>query len=47
MQEKPDANNDYAEVGECPDCGGTMEWCTCCQVWTQTCCEDYGTCECS
>ena len=32
---------------ECPDCGGRMEWCSCCRVYTQTCCVDYGTCLCS
>ena len=33
--------------GRCPDCGGQIEWCTSCNMWTQTCCETYGTCACS
>ena len=32
---------------ECPKCGGRMIWCSSCEVWTQTCCEKYGTCMCS
>jgi hypothetical protein len=31
----------------CNLCGGQMTWCSCCQVWSSTCCCDYGTCECS
>jgi len=31
----------------CPECGGIMSWCSCCNCWTRTCCVDYGTCECS
>jgi hypothetical protein len=31
----------------CPDCGGTMTWCTCCEMYSQNCCVDYGTCQCS
>lgn len=30
---------------ECPDCGGQMVWC--CDMWSQICCHDYGTCPCS
>ena len=29
----------------CPDCGGQMIWC--CEMWSQVCCHDYGTCPCS
>ena len=32
---------------ECPDCGGLMRWCSGCEMWTKTCCVDYGTCMCS
>lgn len=37
------------EVGyeRCCDCGGMMEWCSVCNMWTKTCCVDYGTCMCS
>ena len=45
--DEEDDYKDYAEVGTCSDCGGTMEWCPCCEMWTQVCCVDYGTCECS
>lgn len=31
----------------CPDCGGQMHWCSCCQVWSKSCCHEYGTCMCS
>lgn len=43
--EKP---SDYEEGDEiCPMCDGLMEWCTTCQVWSSSCCCDYGTCLCS
>lgn len=32
---------------KCYDCGGSMSWCSFCEVWTQDCCVDYGTCQCS
>jgi hypothetical protein len=31
----------------CYNCGGTMIWCESCQMWSQTCCEDCGSCMCS
>lgn len=31
----------------CDSCGGREQWCSCCKVWTKTCCVDYGTCMCS
>lgn len=31
----------------CESCGGFMSWCSCCQQWSRTCCEEYGTCMCS
>lgn len=31
----------------CDNCGGVMTWCSCCKVWSQDCCVDYGTCQCS
>ena len=33
--------------GICPLCGGEMDWCDICQQYSSTCCEEYGTCECS
>ena len=31
----------------CSDCGNYMSWCSCCQMWSSNCCQDYGTCQCS
>ncbi|MBN1117790.1 MAG: hypothetical protein JXA77_11330 [Bacteroidales bacterium] len=31
----------------CPNCGGTMHWCSTCQMWSRSCCVEYGTCQCS
>lgn len=31
----------------CYECGGNMSWCSCCEMYTRTCCVDYGTCMCS
>lgn len=36
-----------AKTQRCDECGGLMEWCDCCEMWTQICCVDYGTCMCS
>lgn len=33
--------------GKCPYCDGYMSWCSCCEMWSSDCCEDYGTCQCS
>lgn len=40
--------DDYdTEYEYCDDCGGEKQWCTTCQMWTQICCVEYGTCMCS
>ena len=31
---------------KCVSCGNAMTWCSCCEMWSSTCCEDYGTCQC-
>ena len=31
----------------CEDCSGEMVWCTSCNMYTKTCCQEYGTCQCS
>ncbi len=31
----------------CTFCFGRMSYCSCCEMWSRTCCEDYGTCQCS
>lgn len=28
-------------------CGGEMQWCSCCEMYSNNCCQDYGTCMCS
>ena len=39
-----DYENEYAY---CTDCGGQMTWCETCQMYTKTCCQEYGSCMCS
>jgi hypothetical protein len=52
-QKRKDARQDslyrYGRRGDsyCSRCGGTMNWCSCCQMWSQSCCVEYGTCACS
>lgn len=31
----------------CPSCGGSMRWCSICEMWSKSCCNDWGTCLCS
>lgn len=43
-------NEDGERVNEsepCDYCGGQMRWCSCCNMYTKTCCVEYGTCMCS
>ena len=28
-------------------CGGEMSWCSCCEMYSNNCCVDWGTCQCS
>ncbi len=46
-----DFNGDMEEYQgdkvKCPNCGGEMDWCSGCAIYTQTCCVMYGTCMCS
>jgi hypothetical protein len=39
----------YDETQEdyCDECGGTKTYCDTCRMWSNTCCEEFGTCECS
>lgn len=39
--ERPHGNS------RCYHCGGQMTWCSCCQMYSSDCCQDYGTCQCS
>lgn len=39
--------DDYAADNRCEVCGGKLHWCESCQMWSRTCCEVYGTCQCS
>lgn len=32
---------------KCDYCDGYMSWCSCCDCWTRTCCEEWGSCACS
>lgn len=31
----------------CPFCGGKMTWCEGCGMWSKTCCQDWGSCQCN
>ena len=31
----------------CENCGGEKVWCEGCEMWSRTCCEEFGTCMCS
>lgn len=33
--------------GVCPYCGGQMYYCRICDMWSSSCCKEYGTCMCS
>lgn len=37
----------FNEQAICDNCGEDMSWCNTCQMFTKTCCVDYGTCQCS
>ena len=39
--------NDDDDTKECDDCGGVMVWCSGCEMYTATCHEEYGSCQCS
>ena len=49
MDDDDDYDNADDDRGSdvCPYCGGTMTWCDFCHEWSSTCCEEWGTCECS
>jgi hypothetical protein len=32
---------------QCSECEGQETWCSCCEMWSQDCCQEYGTCQCS
>lgn len=44
-----DWDDDESEDDEptCPNCYGERTWCSSCRTWSQNCCVDYGTCQCS
>jgi len=44
---KERTDEDEERRKRCEDCGGVMSWCESCEIHTQTCCVDYGTCRCS
>jgi hypothetical protein len=39
--------SNYDDNNRCEVCGGQMSWCEGCQMWSRTCCDEYGTCMCS
>jgi hypothetical protein len=43
----PPKNVQPPPTEKCEWCGGEKKWCSVCQVYTRTCCHDYGTCQCS
>ena len=44
----PEDNHTYiGETATCQSCFGEKVWCSGCQMYTATCCEEYGTCMCS
>lgn len=45
--EDEDVDNEPERYVDCPNCDGTMVWCSLCDMYTQTCCVDYGTCPCN
>lgn len=47
FDESQDTDYDESLGAECEECGGEKEWCNTCRMWNQTCCNSYGTCECS
>jgi hypothetical protein len=45
-----DADDDHTlttAIALCDWCGGEKKWCSSCDMYTRTCCEEYGTCMCS
>jgi len=38
---------EFKNTEECPDCFGEMIWCESCEMYSQVCCEEYGSCACS
>jgi len=46
--DEPDSEPEHGEMGpRCINCGGRKTWCSHCRVWSSTCCQEYGTCQCS
>lgn len=37
----------HEQDAECGFCGDQRSWCNTCQMYSSTCCIDYGTCQCS
>lgn len=48
-QHKREQERIYGPEGskQCYMCGGKMTWCSCCDMYSSYCCEEYGTCQCS
>lgn len=37
----------FEDESVCDYCGDKMSWCNICQVFSRSCCVEYGTCQCS
>lgn len=46
-QSQLDDAYDRNQEDYCTECGGHMTWCDLCNMWSRTCCDEYGTCMCS
>ena len=47
VEENWDFDEKETDDPTCDWCGGEMQWCPICAEWTRTCCQDWGTCQCS
>jgi hypothetical protein len=47
MNEDYKLHYEYEEGDEyCCACGGLMDWCSCCEMWLNHCCNDDVECQC-
>lgn len=40
-------NPEHGDRGPKCHCSGYKTWCATCSVWSRTCCQEYGSCQCS
>jgi hypothetical protein len=46
-EDDENVTHEAGDTQECDVCGGEQEWCSSCQVFTNTCHEPWGSCACS